>query len=311
MALCRSAIARTVDAGLEATVAGSFSRVGFEARRLSAMWDPPPRLDGKTVLVTGASSGIGRAAAAQLGRLGATVLLVGRDRRRLDAAAADCGGEPFVCDLVEPADITRLATTLAGGDRVAGVVHNAGALFPQRRQAPDGTEMTAATHVLGPFRLTEALRAQLDQPAVSVIVSSGGMYTQPFDLDRLEMPAAGYRGAVAYARAKRAQVVLAREWARRYGLRSYSMHPGWVATPGLDAGLPGFSRLGPLLRTPEEGADTITWLVSVGLGADPPTGGFYLDRRRRGEHYRPGTRRRGEQDAADGEALWRWCQARR
>jgi NAD(P)-dependent dehydrogenase (short-subunit alcohol dehydrogenase family) len=119
----------------------------------------------------------------------------------------------------------------------------------------------------------------------------------------------GYRGAVAYARAKRAQVVLAHEWARRHGtsgVRSYSMHPGWVATPGLDSGLPGFARLGPLLRTPEEGADTIVWLVANALAETPPAEGFWLDRRPRGEHYRPGTGAGPD----DGARLWEWCEAR-
>ena len=81
----------------------------------------------------------------------------------------------------------------------------------------------------------------------------------------METDPAGYRGAVAYARAKRAQVVLSHEWARRWaseGLASYAVHPGWVATPGLATGLPTFAKLGPLLRTPAQGADTIAWLAA-------------------------------------------------
>ena len=98
-------------------------------------------------------------------------------------------------------------------------------------------------------------------------VSSGGMYTQPFDLDRLEMTPEAYRGTTAYARAKRAQVVLSHEWARRWGadgVASYASHPGWVDTPGLASGLPTFAKLGPLLRTPGEGADTVVWLAAGG-----------------------------------------------
>ena len=97
------------------------------------------------------------------------------------------------------------------------------------------------------------------------MVSSGGMYTERFDLDRLEMDPEHYDGVRAYARAKRAQVVLAREWSRRWsacGVASYAMHPGWVDTPGLASGLPSFTYLGPLLRRPEEGADTAVWLAA-------------------------------------------------
>lgn len=306
-----------VDQLLEVSIAGSFSRLGIRARRATGHWTSPPRLDGRRVLVTGASSGIGRAAAAAFEGLGAEVWLVGRDRDRLEAAAGE-RGHPVVCDLVHPDQVGQLVATVAeqAGD-LDVLVHNAGALFPQRRTAPDGTELTVATHVLAPYRLTRDLLPLLTAAGRSVIVtvSSGGMYTAGFDLDGLEMGPEDYRGAGAYARAKRAQVVLAAEWSHRHrdvGVRSYSMHPGWVATPGLDTGLPGFSRLGPLLRTPEEGADTAVWLAAQALSRpeEAPPEGFWLDRRPRGEYYRPGTRRSAEQRRLDGEGLWEWCRAR-
>jgi len=95
------------------------------------------------------------------------------------------------------------------------------------------------------------------------------MYTQRLDPAALQMTPRGYRGVTAYARAKRAQVALSREWARRLagtGITFHAMHPGWVDTPGIAAALPGFHRvMWPLLRTPGEGADTIVWLAA----ADP------------------------------------------
>ena len=133
--------------------------------------------------------------------------------------------------------------------------------------------------------------------ATIVTVSSGGMYSQPFDLDRLEMTPEAYRGTTAYARAKRAQVVLSHEWARRWGadgVASYASHPGWVDTPGLASGLPAFARLGPLLRTPAEGADTVVWLAAGAQGpaaARRATEGFFHDRHRRSEHHLPWTAR--------------------
>ena len=96
------------------------------------------------------------------------------------------------------------------------------------------------------------------------------MYTQRFDLE-WSSPPDGYNGVTAYARVKRAQVVLAHEWARRWGATAWTaiaMHPGWVDTPGLAAGLPSFTRLGPLLRSPDQGADTVVWLAADG----PETG---------------------------------------
>jgi NAD(P)-dependent dehydrogenase (short-subunit alcohol dehydrogenase family) len=122
----------------------------------------------------------------------------------------------------------------------------------------------------------------------------------------LPPPEAGYRGAAAYARVKRAQVALSAEWARRAagtGVAFHAMHPGWADTPGLAAALPRFRRiLQPLLRTPEQGADTITWLAT----ADPAlvgSGSFWHDRRRRPEHLLPWTR----EAAGASRRLWDQC----
>jgi dehydrogenase/reductase SDR family protein 12 len=316
---------------LEATIFGSFSRIGIVARRRLWAWGEPPRLDGRLLVVTGASSGIGRAAAIALARLGADLHLMGRDHERLEStrrsALATRGGgrvEIAALDLVDDGAVCAWATQFCDTtSHLDGLVHGAGALFPDFRTAGDGTELTLATHVVAPFRLSRLLFPLLRHPASSVIVmlSSGGMYTQPFDIDHLELTAADYRGVTAYARAKRAQVVLAHEWARRWsddGVGSYAMHPGWVDTPGLTSGLPSFARLGPLLRTAEEGADTAVWLAAdgprqqaaaTGIGVGKP-GGIWLDRRRRGEYYLPTTYRRSVDRRREGDALWAWCAAR-
>jgi NAD(P)-dependent dehydrogenase (short-subunit alcohol dehydrogenase family) len=100
-----------------------------------------------------------------------------------------------------------------------------------------------------------------------VAVTSGGMYTQSLPLDVLGYERGRYNGPRAYARAKRAQVALYREWARRLrgtGVVANIMHPGWAATPGLEASLPGFAKLvGGQLRSPGEGADTMLWLAAA------------------------------------------------
>jgi dehydrogenase/reductase SDR family member 12 len=322
-------LARVLDGLLEATIVGSFSRIGWLARRATQPWPPPPRLDGQVVVVTGASSGIGRAAALALGGLGAEVCVVGRDRVRTAAVAGaiqSAGGraEDALVDMADGAAVDAFAERFGSvHNRLNGLVHGAGALLADYAVTAEGFELTVATHVLGPHRLTWRLAPYLRSAGRSTIVtvSSGGMYTERFDLDRLEMPRHQYHGVRAYARAKRAQVVLAREWSRRWaswGVASYAMHPGWVDTPGLASGLPSFAHLGPLLRRPEEGADTAVWLAAG--AARPPAlpgmsasmsveDGFWHDRRHRGEYYLPWTRPRwGHED--EGRRLWDWCRTR-
>jgi dehydrogenase/reductase SDR family member 12 len=321
----RACLVRGVDSALEASVVGSFSRAGSVVRGRLEHWRPPSDLTGRVVIVTGASSGIGRATALELARLGATVWLAGRDKRRTEAAAraaralrAGAHVDLAVFDIVDTDAADAFAACLfTRHERLHGLVHAAGALFPTYRSAPDGGELTVTTAVLAPFRLTWLLSPLLrrSHDANIVMLSSGGMYTQPFDLARLEMRPGEYRGTTAYARAKRAQVVLSHEWARRWGadgVASYAAHPGWVDTPGLASGLPSFAKLGPLLRTPAQGADTVVWLASGEARRahlpDPLVEGFFHDRQRRREHRLPWTARGAS--ATDGARLWGWCRSR-
>jgi dehydrogenase/reductase SDR family protein 12 len=311
----RHATGRIFDAVAEATVAPGFSRIGIQLRRRLEEWDDPPPINGRVVLVTGSTSGIGLAAATELAHLGAEVHLVGRDRGRGTAAlhAVEAAGPGpahlHLVDLSDPSAVASLGERLGdSATRLDALVHNAGALTRTYETTPDGVERTLATHVLGPFLLTAALAPLLfsstpdpddaaGAPPTIVTVSSGGMYSQRFDIGALESGPDGYDGVVAYARAKRAQLVLAEAWAARFagaGVASYAMHPGWVDTPGLADGLPGFhSLVRPLLRTPAEGADTAVWLAAGGpileapAGTKPRTSGFFHDRALRSDHRLP------------------------
>ena len=171
------------------------------------------------------------------------------------------------CDLSEMRSVRRFAGEF--GERSARLdvlVNNAGVLTPERSLSADGIELTLAINVLGPFLLTKLLVPVLESSAPSRVinVSSGGMYTQGLHLDDLQRRGGRFRGAVAYSRSKRIEVVLTELWSRRLqraGVVVNSMHPGWVDTAGLRESLPGFRKLmRPLLRTAQQGADTIVWL---------------------------------------------------
>lgn len=290
-----STFASLADRALETTIVGSFTRLGPAVRRRLFDWDEPARMDGQRVLLTGGTSGIGRAAAAQLASLGAEVTITSRSRERADAAAdelASAVGGDVRGEVVDTGDLDTvldLARRTADRGPLDVVIHNAGALTDERRENAQGMELTLASHLIGPYLLTRELRSSLRSGARVVWMASGGMYSQGLDVDRLEM-GDDYRGAVAYARAKRAQVelvaLLGPAWAPAVSM--YAMHPGWVDTPGVDQGLPGFGRvMGPLLRSPESGADTLVWLASGASQLEP--GSFVLDRRSRGTTYLPGT----------------------
>jgi len=316
----KGAAVRVADAALEATVVLSFSRFGYLARRRLFTWDQPAAasMAGRVVVVTGATGGLGQAIATGVGRLGATVWLLGRSRARTEALAALIRGAVHDVDLhVALADLTRLSdvrqaadTLLAGSERLDVLVHNAGAMLSGYELTVDGLEGTTQIHVVAPFLLTSLLFPRLGAtPGARVItVSSGGMYTRRLDVDALIPEPTSFNGVTSYAQTKRAQVVLTQEWARRTqgsGVTFWSTHPGWVDTPGLTASLPRFSALmGPVLRTPQEGADTIVWLASSTAPVEV-NGAFWHDRRPRSTTPLPRTST--SQDEAD--RLWHWAAA--
>jgi NAD(P)-dependent dehydrogenase (short-subunit alcohol dehydrogenase family) len=293
-----------LDDALEVSVVGSFSSIGFATRRRLWRWNEPgpATLAGRTVAVTGPTSGLGRAAAFELARLGARVVLVGRDATKLDelrAALTEATGADryptVVADLASIDAARDAARRISASEaRLDVLVDNAGAMFPTRRETPDGLEATFALLVVGPFVLETGLLPLLRAtPGSRVIaVTSGGMYAQRLPLDDLQLRRGEYSGARAYARAKRAQVALMREWARRLRgeVAFAAMHPGWADTPGLAEALPGFRRvMRPILRTPVEGIDTLAWLAAH---PDPAaiSGRLYLDRRARPFDRVPATR---------------------
>jgi len=304
-----------LDDALEITVLGSFSRIGYGVRRRLFGWsEPEPHaLDGRTVLVTGANSGLGRASVDAFAALGARTILAGRSEAKLrvvrDELVARHGVDRFpvlIADMASLESVRRaVAHVLETEERLDALIDNAGAIFSERTESPDGIEATLATMVVGPFAMISGLlpllRAAPDARVVSV--ASGGMYLERVELADLQLRTTPFNGLRAYARAKRIQVALVREWDRRLArtsIRFNAMHPGWAETPGVAASIPGFyGVMGPLLRTPAQGADTIVWLT-VDLDAGRPGGRLYLDRRARPFDRLPSTRL----DATARQRLW-------
>jgi dehydrogenase/reductase SDR family member 12 len=308
--------APAVDRLLDWTVLPGFSSIGWDVRGLASLpADPDGRLRGREVLVTGANSGIGAAAAEQFARLGARVHMVVRNRERGEAALArineTTGSDDLrlhECDLSSLESVRALAISIAaelGGAGIAALVHNAGVMTPERSTSVDGFELTLATHVLGPLLLTEALTPLLSEaaPAKVIFVTSGGMYTQRLDVDDLQLQRREFNGASFYAHAKRIQVILAEQLDARlepHGITVHAMHPGWVDTPGVVDALPRFhSALGRILRTPAQGADTIVWLAASDQAAEHG-GKLWMDRRIRSVHRVPWT----HESAVDRARLW-------
>lgn len=308
-----------VDALVEAPVVTSFTRIGYVVRSRLDDWRPLQGYDlsGRVIVLTGATSGLGKAAAMQLADCGATLVLVGRDADRNDQAVAaiiESSGNSNVtqvaADMGDYEQVRALGgRVLADHDRLDSLIHNAGALTADRRTAPDGTEATVASQVVGPFLLTSLLLDRLANTSQSRVLtmSSGGMYSAGLTVSGLQMSEAEYRGTEQYARAKRAQVVLNEMWAERFGslgIHFHAMHPGWASTPGVDASLPTFSKImGPLLRSAEQGADTLVWLAADELPLQS-NGGFWLDRRPRSTHKLRGTKNAETPDRR--RRLWDW-----
>lgn len=318
-----SRLTSALDTALDKSLVLGYTTIGPGLRK--RWWaDDPQRgaLVGRHVVVTGASGGLGLAAAAGIARLGATVHLLGRTESRLLEAVEtirrdqpDADVLPEVCDVSDLDAVRAYAADLAARvPALHAIVHNAGVMPPKRTESAQGHESALATHVIGPLALTEALRGNLAAAASPrvVIVSSGGMYSAPLVPwigEDIEYARGRYDGMRAYARTKRIQVTMAELMAKRYaadGIAVHSMHPGWADTPGITDSMPRFSKvLRPVLRSGALGADTIVWLTAAEQAADT-TGLFWSDRRPRPTYYLPG--RQDDPDAR--RKVWTYvCEA--
>ena len=302
------------DGALETSVVGSFTSLGFKLR--SRNWEPIPAraLADRTVVVTGATSGIGKLVAQEAAELGARLRIVARNVEKVEALReeliAESGNDDiryYIADLSLMSDVTAVSASILDGEPDIHVLINNAVILPsERTMTAEGLELSHATNLVAPFLLTNSLLGRLvsSAPARIINVISGGMYTQGLALDDLNNAEGDYSGSVAYARAKRGLMVLTKMWADQLagtGVTVNATHPGWVDTPGIKDSLPGFYRImKPALRTPEQGSDTILWLAT-GEPGGIETGKLWHDRAVRSEYRFKKT----VETAADRNELWK------
>lgn len=321
-------LACAIDAMLEVLIIPSFSRIGYAIRSRLFSWSQLSdyQLEDRTVIITGATSGIGLAAAEQLARCGATLLLIGRDEEKtrlvtndIVARTGNSSISAFVADMSDFESVRHAAVVIRKNhDRLDVLIHNAGAIATQATYAPNGSEITVASQLIGPFLLTELLLDLLvrSESGRVITVSSGGIYTAPLSIEEMQVnrktnvpsSKAPY-GAAQYSRVKRAQVTMNELWAERvpdHSVVFHAMHPGWVDTPGLQVSLPRFRQvMSPILRSPRQGADTLAWLAADDGVPLRSSGRFWHDRRPRSTHRLRKTRRSETDDQR--QQIWDLC----
>jgi len=262
----------------------------------------------KTIVITGASDGIGAAAARRLARRGHRLIVVGRSAEKTDAVARQTGAEPLVADFASLDDVRGLADELLRICPVIDVLaNNAGLLGPKARVVTaDGHELTDQVNYLAPYLLDQLLLDRLLTSHATVIATSSlahwGGRIDLADLDHER----SYQGFGAYADSKLVLLLHTRELERRFGhrgLTSVAFHPG-VVSSNFSAGSGTFverfyhsSARALLPTTPDRGADTLCFLAEAEPGIDFPPGGYVVRRK-------PAAVRACVRDPYLAEALW-------
>jgi NAD(P)-dependent dehydrogenase (short-subunit alcohol dehydrogenase family) len=250
-------------------------------------------MQGKTIVATGATSGIGEAAVVALAGMGARIVVIARDEARamatmqkLEAKAPGLGHRLHLADLSSMAETRGVGEAIATSEpRIDVLINNAGAFFSNRRVTPEGLELTFALNHMAYFVLTEALRDKLVTSAPARIVSTSSVAHERENLDFNDLQSAnGYGGLKVYSRSKLANILFTRELARRLNgteVTANCLHPGVVKTRFGKSSGGLFGLLIPFLRpffiSPEQGAETIVYLASSPEVVDT-TGEYFVKR---------------------------------
>jgi NAD(P)-dependent dehydrogenase (short-subunit alcohol dehydrogenase family) len=241
----------------------------------------------RTIVITGASDGIGAAAARALSVSGDRVVIVGRSPQKTEAIAAELGADHVIADFTRLADVRALAAQLLRRyPRIDVLANNAGGIMGARELTEDGHEKTFQVNHLAPFLLTTLLVDRLVESRASVInTSSAANRFGRLNLDDLGNERK-YSPNKAYGDAKLANILFTRELHRRYhgrGIVTAAFHPGVVAT-SFSTGSTSIMRLvyqsalKRMLISPEKGADTLVWLAGTTAGVDWQSGEYYEKR---------------------------------
>lgn len=262
---------------------------GFRGVALLAQARERARLSKRTIVITGASDGIGAAAARNLSRRGDRVVLVGRSALKTRQIADELGADFFVVDFAVLAEVRALAALLlARYPRIDVLANNAGGIMGQREMTIDGNEKTLQVNHLAPFLLTTLLADRLVESHATVINTSSAANSLLGNLVITDLNAAnGYSANKAYGDAKLANILFTTELHRRFadrGLSTAAFHPGAVATSfATDSSsimrIVYTSWLKRFLKTPEQGADTLVWLATTQPGVDWSSGKYYDKRK--------------------------------
>lgn len=262
----------------------------------------------RTIVITGASDGIGAAAARALAGPDTDLVVVGRSEAKVNAVAAETGAAGFTADFAVLDDVRRLGAQIAGHtDRIHVLLNNAGGIFDPALVTADGHEPNFQINHLAPFMLTNLLRDRLAAAKGSVVVNTssvGNLYGR-VDFDDLEFRRRRRPEICVYGVSKLMSIMFAREIARRWsddGIVAAAVHPGAVASSfGRDSALWGLFYRTPLRHvaaiTPEKGAQPLIDLAN--RGADPAINGVYFHRHRAGFAMNPQAK-----DDAVVERLW-------
>jgi retinol dehydrogenase-14 len=256
--------------------------------------NPNGGMGGKTALITGGTSGIGKATAVALAAMGADVVVVGRNRERGEAAVGEIKSqshsesvELMLADLSAQDEVRGLADTfMERYERLDVLANNAGLVQSKRTETADGIETTLAINHLAPFLLTNLLLDRLKQSAPSrvITVSSEAQRWGDMDFDDLQSTQK-YRGFPVYGMTKLANIMFTYELAERLKgtfVTANCLHPGAVGTNfGKNNAGPMtlfFRAAKPFMRTPEQGADTLIWLASS-PDVEGVSGKYFSDRK--------------------------------
>jgi len=264
---------------------------------------------GRTIVITGASDGIGAAAAARLSRSGEHVVVVGRSEQKTAAVGSELGADHFVSDFADLSQVRSLAEQLLQRyQRIDVLANNVGAFMGRREVTVDGHEKTFQVNHLAPFLLTTLLLDRLIESSATVLNTSsvGNKLFGHVDIDDLDAEH-GYRASKAYGDAKLENILFTKELHRRYhheGISTAAFHPGNVASNFGGEARAWWIRAAyrtPIkhlaLVGPERGSDELVWLASSTPGKDWVSGEYYVN-------HRIGRANRRAYDADLARELW-------